>query len=193
MHVPLSSDAQRNAERVMVEEYLAGFCSERTRYLPPSAPLLRIPAPPSHLSPWSSLWCALCVYAHPPNSQSRRATDPLDTLSYIGAPHHGGARAVLLPEHAQQRLVSGEITATVSTYFVTPTRCAVAQVPLLARLQRHLHSRSCPLHCAPNLRARARSCSGPLRALACAGAPHSCTNRNVLFPASTPAQLTELG
>ena len=72
MHVPLSSDAQRNAERVMVEEYLAGFCSERTRYLPPSAPLPRIPAPPSHLSPWSSLWCALCVLC--PSTQLSVAT-----------------------------------------------------------------------------------------------------------------------
>ena len=41
--------------------------------------------------------------------------------------HKTHTQVVLLPEHAQQRLVSGEITVTVATYFVTPTRCAVGQ------------------------------------------------------------------
>ena len=74
VHVPLSAEAPRTAERVMVEEYLA----------------------------------------------------------------------LLLPGVVPDRLVSGEVTVTGTTYAVTPTRCAVGQMPLLTRLRRHLHARIPP-------------------------------------------------
>ncbi len=49
---------------------------------------------------------------------------------------------VLLPNVVQQeRVVSGEISVTGATYFVTPARCAVAQVPLLLRFRRYLFHR----------------------------------------------------
>jgi len=113
--VPLSTDAQRTAERTMVEEYLAG----------PSA---------IHASP--RLFVNLLVpdiFFLPPLLLPSPSCPP--------NPRPVVVQSVLLPQTVPDRLVSGEITVNKATYFVTPTRCAVGQVPLLARFRRSLYTR----------------------------------------------------
>ena len=114
VHVPLSTDAPRTAERTMVEEYLAGTSAARASPHPFDRHRLCLISLvlPSLLLPSSSCQPRLCM-----------------------------VQTVLLPQTFQDRLVSGEITVHRATYFVTPTRCAVGQVPLLVRFRRALYTR----------------------------------------------------